>query len=312
MNLMRTIAKPVTTRLQHLNDTELEHEAAHSTFPKWATMCILRLARCQVLDALLIPPSIGFGAVVTAVDTFAASHRLKTVLLRSDAPHEDGDYMRGGNSYLLAETPQRVADILALRRAAIAMISTNRFTNHLSFNILVSERDGVTVELLGPGFDVSDLNRGLVAPEITITYPDCSPSIYEVPAKVFPGRFRFQHDHAALVQLRLARIAKEFLSTRDVSLNTDPNETAARWLRASKNDLLLRSAPLHVGYRQVKRFYDIAVTVYACYRSFFPGATNIVISGSSLSGGNDYIYWDISNPAIKFRHLLGTAIRADG
>jgi hypothetical protein len=173
-----TLAQPAMVRgtpaalLSTLTTAELA--AADRRYPKWATMCQLRRLGLPVLDAVLIRPGPDHGALDAGIAALAAATGQDRLMIRSDGGTEARRYYKGGNTFPLAEAASKAAGLLEAGRAVIVMEPTNRFTNRLTALLRVdrdrNSRDGTfTVEALGPGYDIADLTRGGIPPQVTIT-----------------------------------------------------------------------------------------------------------------------------------------------
>lgn len=81
-------------------------------------------------------------------------------------------YSSGGNTFPISEVAHRAQLLLADGRAVILAGPTNRFTNKLTVMICMDRpgpgiRGVFTLEALGPGYDVADLTRGELPPQVT-------------------------------------------------------------------------------------------------------------------------------------------------
>ena len=150
------------------------------------------------------------------------------------------------------------------------MEPTNRFTN-LPQPLLRMDRDSrgrdgtFTVEALGPGYDVADLTRGGIAPQVTVTaevdwptYPDLWWSDLRMTTDTSPEA---EHDRR---RRRLARIAADILT--DTGHLTSPSMTAGEQAAAAEAWLRER------GYDQLWQDYDTAAAVARRIRSWFDDA----------------------------------------
>jgi hypothetical protein len=154
--------------------TEDELAGADRQYPKWATMCELRRLGLPTLDAVLVTPTqddLALGRAIAALANATGQDRL---MVRSDGGAETRRYYMGGNTFPLADAASKAAGLLKTGRAIILIEPTNRFTNCLSAVLRIDRdtrgRHGTfTVEALGPGYDVADLTRGGIPPQVTVT-----------------------------------------------------------------------------------------------------------------------------------------------
>jgi hypothetical protein len=221
--------------------TEDELAGADRRYPKWATMCQLRRLGLPTLDAVLVTPRqdhLDLDRAITALVNVTGQDRL---MVRSDGGAETHRYYRGGNTFPLADAGAKAAGLLKTGRAIILMEPTNRFTNSLTA-VLRIDRDSrgrqgsFTVEALGPGYDVADLTRGGILPQVTVTadvdwsaYPDLWWSDLHLRTDM---KLDAECDRR---KQRLARIATDILTdTGHFTSPTKSDEQAAEaeaWLR---------------------------------------------------------------------------------
>ncbi|MFC9595806.1 hypothetical protein ACFTUC_39175 [Streptomyces sp. NPDC056944] len=158
--------------LHELTADELTAAAKDRRWPKWQTMALAHSLKLPVLNACLIEPGHSAAEVRTAAQVLTAATGKKTLMIRSDGGMERKQYYRGGNTFPTEEVPHRAAALLAEGRAVILAESTNRFTNRLTVLIRM-DRPGpgragsFALEALGPGYDVADLTRGHIPPQVT-------------------------------------------------------------------------------------------------------------------------------------------------
>jgi hypothetical protein len=147
---------------------------ADQRYPKWATLCRHRLLGLPVLNAALITPEVNRSEIMAIIGDFADAIGEQRIMLRSDGGTETRKYYRGGNTFPLHMLEERVSALLNQGRASILLEPTNRFANHLTVMFRLerpvpASPGQFTVEALGPGYDVADLTRGGVSPQITVT-----------------------------------------------------------------------------------------------------------------------------------------------
>jgi hypothetical protein len=288
--------------------TQAELTAADRRYPKWATMCQLRRIGLPVLDAVLITPSQDHQALDAAIATLAAATGQDRVMIRSDGGAETGRYYKGGNSFPLADAASKAAGLLEAGRTVILMEPTNRFTNRLTALLRMDRgslgREGTfTVEALGPGYDVSDLTRGGIPPQVIVTadidwstYPDLWWSDIRMATDSSRG------DEKDRRRRRLARIAADILTDTghliDVLMTADEQAAAAEaWLRERGYDQLWAHYDIAAAVaRRTRCWFDDAFMIAACHPH--RGWTCLATATSDL--GNRAIFWDIVDGSHKY------------
>jgi hypothetical protein len=288
--------------------TEEELAAADHRSPKWATMCQLRRIGLPTLDAVLVTPRQDHLALDGAIATLANATRHDRLMIRSDGGAETHRYYRGGNTFPLADVATKAAMLLEAGRAVILMEPTNRFTNCLTA-VLRIDRGGrgrlgtFTVEALGPGYDVADLTRGGIPPQVTVTaevdwfvYPDLWWSDLRVSTDV---GLDADSDRR---RWRLARIATDILTDTGhlsgVSTTTDDQAAEAEaWLREHGYDQLWRDDDVALAVtRRIRHWFDDAFMIALCHPR--PGWTCLAIGVSDL--GDRCVFWDIVDGSRKY------------
>ena len=288
--------------------TENELMGADCRYPKWATMCQLRRLGLPTLDAVLVTPRQDHLALDGAIATLAKETGQDRLLIRSDGGAEAHRYYRGGNTFPLADAATKAAGLLKAGRAVILTEPTNRFTNGLTA-VLRIDRDSrgrhgtFTVEALGPGYDVADLTRGGIPPQVTVT----AETDWSAYSELWWSDLRMSTDTGLDAEhhrrkRRLARIATDILTdtgqlTKSAQTTDEQAAEAEVWLREH-------------GYHQLWRDYDLALGITRRIRSWFDDAFMIAIChprrgwtclATAISDlGDRCIFWDIVNGSRKY------------
>jgi hypothetical protein len=223
--------------LHALTAAELTAAAKDRRWPKWQTMALLHSLKLPVLNACLIEPGHSAAALRTSAHVLAAAGTEK-LMIRSDGGVEKKQYYRGGNTFPVEEIPSRAAGLLADGRAVILAEPTNRFTNRLTVLIRMDrpgpKRPGsLTLEALGPGYDVADLTRGQIPPQVTAHLDDVDWDHYQPPRW---NEWKITGDHCpggedARRHRRLERLATQTLTDGGHLHATAGAEDAEAWLR---------------------------------------------------------------------------------
>jgi hypothetical protein len=288
--------------------TEDELAAADHRYPKWATMCLLRRLGLSTLDACLITPHQDHLALDTAVATLANAIGRDQLMVRSDGGTETHRYYRGGNTFPLDDAAAKASSLLRAGRAVILMEPTNRFTNRLAAVLRIDRdsrgRNGTfTLEALGAGYDVADLTRGGIPPQVTVTaeadwtsYPDLWWS--DLRMSIHMGL----EAECARRRQRLARIATDILTDTGhiASTSATTGEQAAEaeaWLRDQGYHQLWGDCDVALDVaRRVRRWFDDAFMIGLCHPR--RGWTCLATAISDL--GDRCIFWDIVDGRRKY------------
>lgn len=283
-----------------------ELAAADPRYPKWATMCQLRRLGLSVLDGILIVPGQDRQALDAAITALATATGQDQVMIRSDGGTETRRYYKGGNTFPLADAASKAAVLLEAGRAVIVMEPTSRFTNQLSA-LLRLDRDGghgtFTIEALGPGYDVGDLTRGGIPPQVSIT-ADIDWAHHREPwwadlrltADIGPDA----EDRRR--QLRLSRIAADVLTDTGhlpsaPAPGTQPAALAQAWLLEHGHADLWRQHDIVAAVtRRVRGWLEDAYMIAACHPR--RGWTCLATATSDL--GHRSVFWDIVDGSRKY------------
>jgi len=299
-------AAPSAALLNTLTEDELA--AADHRYPKWATMCQLRRLGLPTLNAVLITPRQDHQALDGAIATLANATGQDRLMVRSDGGSETNRYYRGGNTFPLADAAAKAAGLLKTGRAIILMEPTNRFTNCLTAVLRIDResrgRHGTfTLEALGPGYDVADLTRGGIPPQVTVT-AEADWSAY---SELWWSDLCMSTDMELDAECdrrsrRLARIATDILT--DTGHLTSPSTTtdeqtaeAAAWLREHGYHQLWEDYDVALGVtRRVRRWFDDAFMIALCHPR--RGWTCLATAISDL--GDRCVFWDVVDGSRKY------------
>jgi hypothetical protein len=290
--------------------TETELAAADPRYPKWATMCQLRRLGLPVLNAAFLVPGQDRQALNDAVAVMAAATGQARLMVRSDGGVETRRYYKGGNTFSLAGVASKAAGLLEAGRAVILMEPTNRFTNRLTALVRM-DRSGpgqpgtFTIEALGGGYDVADLTRGGIPPQIVVTatvdwssYAELWWSDLRLTSDISPDAEQDRRTR------RLVRLAADVLTdtghvtTRPGGMSTEDQATVAEiWLRERGFDHLWRSQDVAAAVaRRARRWFEDAFLIAACHPH--RGWTCLAAAVSDLGGRR--VFWDIVDGRHKY------------
>ncbi|MFE3738927.1 hypothetical protein [Streptomyces sp. NPDC059134] len=232
------MATALPRTLHALDAAELASAAKDRRWPKWQTMALLHSLKLPVLNACLVEPGTSPTVVGIAARALAAATGKDTLMIRSDGGAEKKQYYRGGNSFPVEEIPLRASGLLAERRAVILAEPTNRFTNRLTVLMrmdrpAIGRPGSLTLEALGPGYDVADLTRGQILPQVSAHLDDVDFAHYQLPRW---HEWKITGDHCpggeeARRHRRLERLAAQTLTDGGHLAGAVGAAHAETWLR---------------------------------------------------------------------------------
>jgi hypothetical protein len=301
--------------LSALSAAEEEAEAARRDYPKWSTLCLIARAGLPSLDAVLIPPEATRDLLAEACAVAVRRFGGERVLVRSDGSTEQRDYYTGGMSLPVATVVDEVTGLHAEGRAVILMEPTDRLANEIAVNVRVDRPCAnalgrMVMEALGPGYDNADLNRGGIAPAITVIWDRVDFRVFERPGW-FGVEVRHDDDRERAQErrrLRFGKIGAQILPRMGlVQRALDEGETIA-WLQAHGYDHLWRDRDWSAMARHGMRWLADGWRLAAAH----PNArwTCLSVSLSDLGDGR-LVYWDVVDASAKFA-LRGPATAESG
>ena len=100
-----------------------------------------------------------------AVRRFSESRRFKKLLLRIDKRHERWTRRRGGYLLTLAEIPSTIKELQREGMIAVLLEPASPYADQYSLaGVTVPDQEKLIVEVVGPGFDASDILRNDLPP----------------------------------------------------------------------------------------------------------------------------------------------------
>lgn len=273
---------------------------------KFWSSCLLNNCGLPTARGIIITRT--FPEMRNEFDQFLVETGSSAILIRHDKQTESPPYPRGGflvGRELLFEA---VNFFFTLDRIVAIYETVDPLLNKHNMNLLFESDQEVWVEVVGPGFDASDLQRGDITPHETFAVSlSAEGNISEI--KLISRVDQTAYNES--VQARKNKIQKK--------LQTSPSPTLAHKIRENlripddleiylKNidspliqsphyqpiqEKLLRDTVAHIVQSQVmNRFLDST-------GARFP----LVFSTSLVNRGKKQVFWDIVSPTLKFEGL---------
>ncbi|MCW2558384.1 MAG: hypothetical protein QOG18_2535 [Microbacteriaceae bacterium] len=288
--------------LSLLTPAESRQKALDRRWPKWSTQCLMHSLGLAVLDACLITPDTA-PQLADAVEAFARLHDSTAVMIRSDGGIETTEYQRGGHTLTVEQAVEHAHDLLSHRRAVLLLEPANRFTNRLSAMIRIDrdapygETGQLTIEVLGPGYDLADLARSGVQPHARIEVRNID---WDRPEALWP------HDVFATVvnasvtarlEARLDFIGAHCLPGRAALDKATRVERARIWLLERGYGELFEPFDLMSALRHLPNWHRDTFSIAAGIPH--SGWTCVATGWSDLGDGR-HVYWDIIDGRNKY------------
>ncbi|MFC2171399.1 hypothetical protein ACFLU6_02055 [Acidobacteriota bacterium] len=301
--------RPKLRILSELDSGSLEHEARQRRFSKWSSLCFLKHLGLPVLDACIISPNSDPIVLKEAISRFSAKLDTGKLLLRSDGGAEKARYFRGGNSHSIDELNSVGEPLLRAGRAVILTEPTCRFSNRLSVNLLMSYEGTMVMEMLGPGFDVSDLNRGGILPEVVVQIKDIKWSRYEQPwlCDFHVTLFRSEDFSSRRLKQRLDRLSTDILpKLGEIPVTIKDLAFAETWLRRNNFMALWKAWTPPLQLHELRRYHESAFLIAAAWPHV---GWRCLSSSLSILGNGRVVYWDVVDAEVKFETNAGSKNR---
>lgn len=257
------------------------------------------------------------GVVVTHWDdwvrqsalTFCNAYGLSKLLVRTDKRAETGKYMRGGYIIDIGELDKEVNAILDAGRIAILLEPRSPYQDLYSLNAMFWPGEGnILLEVVGPGFDASDLKRGDITPHETIHLPRqrCTGE-HILSAKDIRRTVINSRSYKLSVRLRLAKIGRLITSRSDGqaarSFTDDEFEAIGReHLQSIGQTLLLQSEARYrpIPLSLVRTAYRHIVGLPEKAKQLKIEGEPMVVSMSFFAPDGVLAFWDIVWPHLKY------------
>ena len=237
------------------------------------------------------------------------SWRHSSFLIRTDKKVETGEYMRGGYIRGVKDLDKEATAILNAGRIVILLEPRSPYDDLYSINAMfLPGEENISLEVVGPGFDASDLNRGDISPHETIYLPKRKPSMgYLLRASNINRNITDANTYKRSVHIRLAKIGR-LLADRNgwlppkLDVNISLEQKARYYLQETGKTLLLehekryRSIPLRLLNKVHSRIADLPQKAQVLGIEGEP----MVVSMSFFYPDNALAFWDIVWPSQKY------------
>jgi hypothetical protein len=224
------------------------------------------------------------------------------VTIRSDRRPEVPSSPRGGALFDLQSAFQVIAELLASGRVVLVIEPADKYDNLYGVNLLfVSGAEEALLEIVGPGFDVTDLNRGDISPHERISLAIKNQMLT---ARILKKECVTREEYLASVSQRLAKIGRERLQASGLLKGAVAEATlieiGSQFLECCGYALLNgdQYAPLPKNYLTQAISYARDLP----WRLSAPGSdTRQIVSFSILNQpGPRLVFWDIVRPTHKY------------
>lgn len=275
-------------------------------FWKFWSACLLNSCGLPTLRGMIITRP--YPEIRGELHRFLHDTESKAALIRHDKRLESPPHPRGGflvGEKMLLET---IEFFFKLGRIVAVYEEADPLLNAHNMNLLFENDSEVCVEVVGPGFDASDLQRGDLTPHETF-------SIYlspkgEIKDLKLVSRID-QNTYEESVKLRIDKIRIKLDSSplpevaRKIRENLKIPEDLNAYLRTIDSPLCksrsYQPVPEKLLRDSVAKIIDSQVI--KLYLSSTGARFPLVFSTSMVNRGSKQVFWDIVSPALKFEGL---------
>lgn len=227
-------------------------------------------------------------ATARAVQRFVAELEGGALLVRSDAPRETGRSPRGGYLVRATDIGDEARRLLLAGRTPFFLEPASPFNDLYSATLEPDDawRDW-SVEIVGPGFDASDLKRGDVTPHERIRV-----ALADGVAAIREREVATQAVQAAVRTIRIEKVAR--------AMDCDPG-TVEHELRERDETLLFDAAAYPpIPPAMVTGAVEEAARLRDAFGRFGLSARAVSISLSFLGRTGRLTFWDVVWPSAKY------------
>ena len=275
-------------------------------FWKLWSACLLQSVSLPTLRGIIVTRD--YHALGRDLHGFLRSIDASSALIRHDMHNEKPSYPRGG--FLVREQllPKILDFFFRLNRIVAVYEPADRLLNGYNLNVLFNDATSACVEVVGPGFDASDLQRGDITPHEVfsivlstngkIARSECTHRVNKE-AYQESKRLRREKIRQRMQGSPTPKLAHEMRGGLEVS------ETTEEHLKAVGSPLCLVEE-----YTPISKMV-ITETVRAIVNSqvidLFQGEAQVGFplnfSTSFIDRGKRQVFWDIVSPSLKFQGM---------
>jgi hypothetical protein len=275
-------------------------------FWKFWSACLLVVCGVPTLHGLVVTSR--YFTVQEEIRRLLVEQNSPVVLLRHDKKREFPAHPRGGFILKEALLPETIDFFLDLGRIVLVFEEADPLLNGYNLNFLFESDSEIWVEIVGPGFDASDLQRGDASPheafsvrlggdglisELKLAYQVDRQS-YERSVQARKAKIKAKLESSPSPELA-QRIREDLGIPDDLEAHLDAIGSplmSARSYKPISEDIVRDTVVMLRRSNVLKRYHQETGTE-------FP----LVISSSFVNKGRRQVFWDIVSPSLKFEGM---------
>lgn len=244
------------------------------------------------------------------VRSWATANGWSELLIRHDRRDENPTYERGGFLCSLDDIENILTEFMVGGRIVGFLEPYSPFNDYYSFNCLLRQSGMATMELVGPGFDASDLKRGDFTPHESIRLDIRRPQPNEEITEIVEERNVLVDDEEFLDsrERRLEKIRDQLHRRGPSSLRTQLTGPGwkvqlSEYLEATNQNRLLESPRSYqpIPESRLVELLEYIVRIPKDLDGVQPVDSDVVVSGSWVGEDPKLVFWDIVWPSLKYQ-----------
>lgn len=233
---------------------------------------------------------------------FFKERNWKSVVIRTDKASETGKGVpRGGYLVEINNLENEVKQFLELGRLVMLLEPRDKYTNLYGINVSYNNNspDELYLEIVGPGFEVSNLNRGDVSPHERLRIKRKSEGVDIIERSVTS-----LSEYKKSVYYRLLHLGEFLVSKqkKEAKSETELVEIAKTFLKENGYDLLFKHEDSYseIPKSFLKKIKDFISPLPQKMTKLGLDIDEFVVS-STIFNNEELVFWDIVWPTRKYR-----------
>jgi hypothetical protein len=243
------------------------------------------------------------------LESYTIQQKIRYFTLRSDKKDEVPDAPRLGLNVTLHDIEKHFTKYLKDGRILFLVEYRSRYDDLYSFNLLFhpNHPSQIYMEVVGPGFDASDLKRGDVTPHEIIWLPRSPPPLVPeaIERKVIP-----KPHYKGTVLLRLEKIGKEIALLQNIDTRSwspqNFRDLAIRYLSQTGETLLLQYSEEYppIPFDYLRQIHYMCFNLPGKMRELKIREEPFVLCGSIFNINKEIGFWEFTWPELKYETLF--------
>lgn len=254
-------------------------------------------------------------SIAQAIRAYADRKAWSRFLLRHDKNPERPPYPAGGYLIPLSQLDNEVAKYFEDNRVVLLLAPYDPLDNGYNASALLVNDGRVTLEIVGPGFDASDLQRGSFSPhEVLDIRLDMVSGLRRVTVEALRAAVRRRFlvesgEYRASVERRIQKIYDKFVK-REVAFGrvapqgSPIHQVVLEYLKANNHRMLLDNQTSYspMPDSSLVQVVGNLVKFQREYSKFCTLQYPSVLASSFVNNGVRLVFWDVVNPRLKYSH----------